>query len=389
MTASVEIVRAFRSLRVLVIGDAMLDTYLEGTASRLCREGPVPVVRRTAEEQVPGGAANTAANVGALGAEVMYLGLLGRDSAATALRQALTAAGVDDRWLVEEDSAVTLQKLRILADDQYVVRFDCGDTHHSSAATQEILLHHLEDAYRRCDVVVVSDYGYGVVSDAMLDRLASLRAGSPRPLLVDPKTPRRFRSARATMITPNHTEAQLAVEPTSVDDQPNRDRIEWVGRRLLDLVDADHAAITMAGDGVMLVERAGTVTHLPAHPVTRASDVGAGDSFAAATALALAAGAPPVDATRIGIDAAGIAVTKRRTAVVRQGELLQRISLTSQPAPPPVDALVGELGRLRLQGRTIVFTNGVFDILHAGHVRFLRQARSLGDVLVVGVNGDR
>ncbi|MGZ3584658.1 MAG: bifunctional heptose 7-phosphate kinase/heptose 1-phosphate adenyltransferase, partial [Ktedonobacterales bacterium] len=172
MSNAIEIVRRFRSLRALVIGDAMLDTYMEGSASRLCSEGPVPVVRKTAEHRVPGGAANTAANLRALGAEVMFLGVVGRDIAGSLLRTALRERGVDDVWLVEDERMATLHKLRILADGQYVVRFDEDGAQASSRAeTRTQLLAHLERALAECDVVLLSDYGYGVVTHELVGRL--------------------------------------------------------------------------------------------------------------------------------------------------------------------------------------------------------------------------
>src|SRR5947209_2234270 len=167
MATAVDLVRAFRGLRVLVIGDVMLDSYLEGSATRLCTEGPVPVVRCTTEERAPGGAANTAANVRALGAQVMVLGLIGQDAPGALLRTALQDRDVDDRWLVEDPSVTTLHKQRILADDQYVVRSDSGETRHGSAAAREQLLAHLDLIMDQCDVVVVSDYRCGVLSDAV------------------------------------------------------------------------------------------------------------------------------------------------------------------------------------------------------------------------------
>ena len=133
MTTAVDLVRRFRQLRALVIGDAMLDTYLEGSAARLCSEGPVPVVRKTAEQRIPGGAANTAANLRALDAEVVFLAIVGHDTAGSLLRQALRERGVSDQWLVEDEYASTLHKMRILADGQYVVRFDDEETHACSA----------------------------------------------------------------------------------------------------------------------------------------------------------------------------------------------------------------------------------------------------------------
>jgi D-beta-D-heptose 7-phosphate kinase / D-beta-D-heptose 1-phosphate adenosyltransferase len=171
---------------------------------------------------------------------------------------------------------------------------------------------------------------------------------------------------------------------------------------VLTMIDTEHAAITMAGEGVLLVDRRGRTLHLPTHPVSQANDVGAGDSFAAALALALAAGGNIEEAARIALDAASIVVTKRWTAVVHSQELLQRVSLRDHAmfshsltslsearSPEALSQLITQLDAQRLRGQRIVFTNGVFDILHVGHVQFLRQARALGDVLIVGINSDR
>jgi D-beta-D-heptose 7-phosphate kinase/D-beta-D-heptose 1-phosphate adenosyltransferase len=403
MASAVHVVRRFRQVRALVIGDAMLDSYLMGTAARLCSEGPVPVVQKTDEYHVPGGAANTAANIRALGASVMYLGVIGSDENGNVLREALREHEVDDRWLVEDPSASTLHKARILADGQYVVRFDEGDSRAGAHDNQRRVLALLDEAFPLCDVVVVSDYACGVLSDALIRRLRELREQAPRPLIVDSKQLLRFRDARATVITPNWLEARLvaqqedsAATAAAGVSIPETDR---VSRRLLDVIDTEHVAITMAGDGVLLASRNTAAIHLPAHPVTLASDVGAGDSFASGLSLALGAGAAVPDAAHIGIDAASIAVTKRFTSVVSHQELLQRVSLREHADVPPDVSAGGSrhaLGQLRMRltvdrqaGHTIVFTNGVFDLLHAGHIEFLRRAKALGDVLVVGVNSDR
>lgn len=389
MSSPVDLVRRFRQLRALVIGDAMLDSYLEGTAARLCTEGPVPVVRKTAEERAPGGAANVAVNLRALGAEVTFIGLIGADVPGTLLRQALRDRGVDDGSLVEDESVATLHKLRILADTQYVVRFDAGDTGAPAARARRRLLDAVTAALPHCDLVVLSDYRYGVVSPALLDRLRAARARRALPLIVDSKDLHRVATAGATVITPNHLEARLAVEPAGrADGLIDLAEVGRIGRRLLDLVDSEYAAITLASEGVLLLGREGDPVHIPAHPVAHANDVGAGDSFTAALALALGAGAEPGDAVQIGVDAAGIAVSKPRTAAVRHQELLQRVSREEQVRPAGAAEVAALLAGERA-GRRVIFTNGVFDILHAGHVHFLREAKKLGDILVVGVNSDR
>jgi D-beta-D-heptose 7-phosphate kinase/D-beta-D-heptose 1-phosphate adenosyltransferase len=255
-------------------------------------------------------------------------------------------------------------------------------------------------------MVLVSDYGYGAVSDELIDRLRLLRGRRACPLLVDAKNLSRFHNIGATILTPNHFEAWMLVEPRLADEPglsiSDLGELERLGQRVLSLIDAGHVAITLGADGVFLASREGETLHIPAYPVAHANDVGAGDSFAAAMALALGAGSSVAEAGRIAIEAASIAVTKHRTAIVHHQELLQRISLIDQAdssdastavagtwPPESLSRLLERLDIEREQGRSIVFTNGVFDILHAGHVQFLRRAKALGDVLVVGVNSDQ
>ncbi len=401
MGSAVEMVRRFRSLRVLVLGDAMLDTYLEGTAARLCSEGPVPVVRKTAEHQFPGGAANTAANLRALGAEVLFLGVVGRDAVGDLLRASLRSLGIDDGWLVEDADAHTVHKMRVLADGQYVVRFDDEAGRKCSGASVAGLLDRLESAFARCDLVVVSDYVNGVACPPVLNRLRALREARHCPLVVDSKNLTAFAGITPTVITPNRLEAQVLVSGAadagqSAAETTDRGALARLGQLVLARVNAEHAAITLAADGVLLADRDGHCTLLPAHPVPYAYDVGAGDSFTSALALALGAGGTMVEAAQIGLDAASLSVTRRFTAVVQHQELLQRVSQREHATSPLGDAagmsvehLAAHLAGLQRAGKTVVFTNGVFDILHAGHVQMLRQARMLGDVLVVGVNSDR
>ena len=411
MNSDVELVRRFRRLRALVIGDAILDTYLEGTAERLCVEGPAPVVRKQAEQRLPGGAANTAANLRALGASVTYLGVIGRDASGAMLKEALRARGVETRGLIEDETAPTQHKLRIIADGQFIVRFDEGTTQAPGAHTRRRLLHAVETALPQSDVVVISDYCYGALDDDVIAHIQALRLRHAIPLVVDSKQLERFTRCAATIVTPNLTEARALIAahgahlPRDVAATPGEDAIarQAEGARLatalLALLDCELAAVTLAGDGVALAARDGRQWHIAAHPVARPNDVGAGDSFASALALALAAGAQPEGAARIGVDAAGIAVSKRFTAQVEQRELLQRVSLreragvASGAATPATrrSALQRTQARLeaeRAAGKVIVFTNGVFDVLHAGHIEFLRRAKALGDILVVGVNSD-
>lgn len=390
VTASlVDIVRGFPGLRVLVVGDAMLDTYLEGEAIRLCKEAPVPVVREGTTTRCAGGAANTAANLAALGAEVIFVSLVGRDTTGRQIREAIRAAGVDDAWLVEDSEVSSLHKLRVIANGQYVVRFDEGDASHATERGRLLVARRIAEAYLHCDLVLVSDYCHGAVSDGVIAKIQALREGQANVVVVDSKQIARFRDCHPTLVTPNLSEALLAVNSAdSLIPVAGLRAAGQISARLREMLDAEYIAVTMAEDGVLLTDGTGGQRHFPCHPVPRAGDVGAGDTFTAAAGIALALGAPAAAAVQIGIDAASIAITRSRTSVVSWRELLRRVSLDANAQAPSLKSLVAQLEEERFLGKRIVFTNGVFDILHAGHVQLLRRARALGDILVVGVNSD-
>lgn len=392
MRSESDIVREFRGVRALCLGDAMLDSYLDGTAARLCSEGPVPVVQVGDETHAPGGAANAAANLRALGADVRFIGIVGSDAPGSRLRSMLRQLRLDDGWLVEDPSARTLHKRRIRADGQYVARLDDGDTSRLTPASASTLSQRVDEALAWCDVIVVSDYGYGV-AEAAISRLAS--HGST-PLIVDSKRLLNFAQTCATIVTPNHAEARIAASAAGMTTVESS-RVATAtsdARTLLMLLDCQHVAVTMAGDGALLASRDGEMTHVPAHAAHNAADVGAGDSFASALSLALATGADVHTAVRLAVEAGWLAVSQPGTAVVEHQQLLQRASLLGLRATTKTKTLAlaeftERLERARLGGKTVVFTNGVFDILHAGHIQLLREAKALGDILVVGVNSDR
>jgi rfaE bifunctional protein kinase chain/domain len=329
------LLRRFHNLCVLVVGDVMLDTYLEGEATRLCSEGPVPVVRKTEKQRVPGGAANTAANVRALGAEVLLLGVVGHDSAGSLLREALRERGISDRWLVEDATLSTLHKLRVIANGHYVVRYDEGSKRDQacSPTAQQQLLSHLDELHRQCDVIIISDYCYGVLFPELIARLHSLQRMHPRPWLIDSKALQRYQSVPATILTPNYSEAlallaQLQGRPSDYDHSgANLAEVEQAARLLLSYFRTACIVLTLGPHGVFLLEHSGDMLHLPAHSVDCVSDIGAGDTFSSALALVLGAGGTLHEAAAIGIDAAGIAVSKPRTAAVQYQELWRRVSV--------------------------------------------------------------
>ena len=405
--SAIDLVKRFQQVRVLVIGDVLLDSYLEGEAARLSRDGPIPVVKKTTEQRLPGGAANVAANLAALGAQVYLLSMIGNDIAGALLRSIFKERGIDDQWLIADQAMSTPHKLRIVADGQHIARFDEGNDHAtiSPAETKERLLRHLAELFPRCDAIVLSDYQYGVLSAEVIKRIETLQHSDPKVLLIDAQSLVRFRRFPATIVTPNYQEflrfAEDIGEPWGekrLQGPEHLVEVEQMARHIRAQLAADTLAITLAERGVFLLDRQGHAQHLPAHPVAVAHDVGAGDSFASALILTLATGGQVKEAAQVGIDAAGIAVTKPRTAVVSSQELLQRVSLRvytshmqtvqKQDFHTTLAQLAARLEGERLAGRTIVFTNGIFDILHVGHLQFLRQAKTMGDILVVAVNSD-
>ncbi len=379
-------IRAMGSVEALVVGEAMLDRYLRGGAERLCREAPVPVVTLRAEEDQPGGAANTAANLAALGAEVRFVSAVGDDDAGRRLERALAGVGVDPADVVVARHRVTQTKTRVFADDQLVARLDQGSTSPLDSEDEADLIGRLQDAHATCDVVVVSDYGYGVLTDRVIAALRELQERHPRPLVVDAKLPERYRALGVTAVKPNYGEATRLLGLARTDHA----RVEQIGAhdaRLLELTGARIVAATLDADGALVFERGAPPYRTYATPSPHASATGAGDTYTAALALALAVGADAPAAAEYAAAAAQVVVGKGGTTVCTAEELVGLVSADDKVVPgrEPLAALARYL---REQGRRIVFTNGCFDILHRGHVTYLSRAKALGDVLIVGVNGD-
>ncbi|HXM58526.1 MAG TPA: PfkB family carbohydrate kinase, partial [Candidatus Dormibacteraeota bacterium] len=276
----------FGGMRVAVIGDVLLDQFVECAPRKLCSEGPVPVVWRQGEVVAPGGAANVAANLAGLGARVSLVSVVGRDDAGRRLRKALEERGVPGDLLLAEPASSTHRKTRILAGGQYVVRVDDGETARPGRRLRVAIERALGDA----DAVVLSDYGLGVLDDRTIGWLAAHRPAAPT--IVDAKRPARFRRVRPTAVTPNLDEATALAG----DGQPER-----VARRIRRATGAEIVALTLGSRGAYVLDGDGTDELLPARPGPAESDVGAGDSFAAALALGLGAGAGARQAAAVAV----------------------------------------------------------------------------------------
>ena len=382
------LIERFAGLRVLVIGEAMLDCYLYGVTERLCREAPVPIVDVVRRQEAPGGAANAAVNARRLGAEVTLLSVVGVDAEAEALRRALADHGVASAALVDDPARRTLAKQRLVAEGHMLVRFDQGSTGPLEPASELALGARVADLVRGHDVVVVSDYGYGILSSRVIALLAESQACAPRVVVVDSKTLPAYRHVGVTAVKPNFAEARALLGDRAW--RPAGERVGAIARdgdRLLEVTGAQIAAVSLDTEGAVFLERGSPPYRTYARPTAHVRAAGAGDTFVTALALALGAGADLAAAAELASAAANVVVGKDGTAVCSALEL--------RAAVTPADKVVTDLRALsarldghRAAGRRIVMTNGCFDILHRGHITFLNTAKSLGDVLVVGLNSD-
>jgi D-beta-D-heptose 7-phosphate kinase / D-beta-D-heptose 1-phosphate adenosyltransferase len=383
-----QLIDSFAGLRVLVIGDAMLDSYVDGDAERLCREAPVPVVNVRSRVDQPGGAANTAANLRALGAEVALLAVTGADADAAVLRAALEQRGVGADELVADPARATLAKCRLSAAAHLLLRYDQGDTAPVEAAVERRLIARLQDLFPRCDAVVISDYGYGVLTPAVIDTIETLNAAFPRVVVADSKRLRAYSRVGLTAVKPNYDEATHLLGPRRLDGPAGRvAAAQEQGARLLEALNTRIACLTMDRDGALTFERGAMPyrTYAVPQPHTRAA--GAGDTFVSALAMALAAGGSAPAAAELAAAAAAVVVGREGTAVCGAAELREHVAAPGKHCAS-VERLIERAAGYRAAGRRIVFANGCFDILHRGHVTLLNQAKAMGDVLVVGVNGD-
>ncbi len=368
----------FTRARVLVAGDIMLDRYWSGATRRISPEAPVPVVHVGSMDDRPGGAANVALNLAALGCQTRLAGITGRDEAADILAIRLADAGIDAH-LLRLPGLPTITKLRVLSHNQQLLRLDFEEP--LTRAGDDPLPALVQGLLAEADLLVLSDYAKGTLADPRPLIEAARALG--KPVLVDPKG-RDFGHYRgATLLTPNRAELE-AVTGAWRDDADLVER----GQRLRNELGLEALLVTLGERGMLLLPADREALHLP----TRAREVydvtGAGDTVIATLAGALAAGAELAEACTLANCAAGLAVGKLGTATVTAREL-ERARLGGEwHTILDADALVSAVAAARAQGERVVMTNGCFDILHEGHVAYLQQARALGDRLVVAVNDD-
>jgi D-beta-D-heptose 7-phosphate kinase/D-beta-D-heptose 1-phosphate adenosyltransferase len=373
----------FGDARLLVAGDVMLDRYWHGATSRISPEAPVPVVRIQNDESRAGGAANVALNVTSLGGAAQLLGVVGHDEAAERLRRSLFRHGVEANFIESEDRP-TITKLRVLSRNQQLLRLDFEESlSQVGAFDREAYELRFRIALASANAVILSDYGKGTLADAAA--LVAAARAARQPVLIDPKG-NDWRAYRgATLVTPNLSELEAVVGPC-----PDEATIVAKGSALRQELELDALLVTRSEHGMTLLAGGEPPLHLPTEAREVFDVTGAGDTVIAAFGAALASGCDFKLAARIANLAAGIVVGKVGTATVTTSELARAVHRADEDEGGILseDAVVERVATARAQGKIVVMTNGCFDILHVGHIRYLEAARKLGAMLVVAVNDD-
>jgi D-beta-D-heptose 7-phosphate kinase/D-beta-D-heptose 1-phosphate adenosyltransferase len=372
--------------KLLVVGDLMLDEYLSGRSERISPEAPVPVVDVSQQELRLGGAGNVMHNLRALGCEVVSVGFVGEDEDGEALRRMLRLSGVETAGLLPLASRQTTRKTRILSNHQQMLRIDREQNGEISASEGLALLEQAEANLTGCQAILLSDYLKGVLTPEVVRGLIDLGRRQGIPVVVDPKGRDYSKYRGATLLTPNRKEAELATGIAITDETS----LQRAGRSLLESCQLQSLVLTRSEEG-MSIFSADSQTDLATDAREVFDVTGAGDTVLALLGYGIAAGLEVDDAACLANIGAGIVVAKVGTSTVGYDELLleiRRRALNEGGKIVDTQLLAQELVIEKARGRKVVFTNGCFDLLHVGHVKYLQKARTLGDLLVLGLNSD-
>lgn len=378
-----------KSVRVLCIGDLMLDCYVYGDVSRISPEAPIPVLKVGRQSAMPGGAGNVVRNITALGASVKFIAVVGDDAAGRDLAAMIDAdPAVDPSLLIEAGRPSTI-KTRYIAHAQQLLRADSETEKAISDQSAAEIVRIAGDAIADCHVMVLSDYAKGVLVPGTVAQLIAIAKDAGKPVVIDPKGGDFARFNGATAITPNRREAAAA---SGLPDDPSDSAAAAMGAVLIERFGVEAAVITRGDRGMSLITPEAAPQHLPARAREVYDVSGAGDTVAALCTLGLGAGLTISDAAQLANLAASVVVGKIGTAVVYEGELLRAsYGDAGSAAEAKIISLTGaveSVERWRRESLRIGFTNGCFDLLHPGHISLLEQARGACDRLIVGLNSD-
>jgi D-beta-D-heptose 7-phosphate kinase/D-beta-D-heptose 1-phosphate adenosyltransferase len=379
-----------RGRKIAVIGDVMLDCFLYGEVERISPEAPVPVVRRKETRSMLGGAGNVARNIVDLGGQAILIGLRGRDSAAEELLKLISLEERITDQMIESPNRETISKLRIIAGNQQIVRVDDEEVSAPTKVETTLLNNTLKSVLPGCDAIIISDYGKGVITQDIIQNTMSIAREKGCLVFVDPKVDDFSFYRGADILTPNARELARATGMATTTEA----EVAAAGQKVITETGISALLCTRAEKGMTLVTAAGEVISSPSEAREVFDVSGAGDTVIATLALMCADGFSLTEAMRISNIAAGLVVAKLGTATVSRQELSQELTRRAQHGSERAGILGSDEAKKLVQGwRTqhlrVGFTNGCFDILHAGHIALLAAARRQCDRLVVGLNSDK
>jgi len=378
---------------IAVIGDFMLDAYLYGDAERVSPEAPVPVLRIVRETFALGGAGSVCADIAALGDRALCFGIIGDDDAGRSVHAQLAAVGASVQGLIKIANRPTTRKTRLVGLAQHrhrqqMMRIDAEQTDPIADNVADTIVRSLESVLKECRVICIQDYGKGVVTPHLAQRVIALAKRAGAAVLVDPaRTSDYSRYAGATLVTPNRSESELVSGLRLL----NIDSVQGAADRIRAACRTENVCVTLDAEGIALLTADGRFEHVPTRPRDVYDVTGAGDAVLAALAVGLSRGASLPEAAALANVAGGLEVEKFGCVPITRDEMLaELLALNHEQLGKrrELPRLLPELARRRARGEKIVFTNGCFDLLHPGHIAYFEFCRKQGDVVVVGLNTD-
>ncbi|HLR00828.1 MAG TPA: PfkB family carbohydrate kinase [Sphingobacterium sp.] len=383
---NIQLIQSFSQKNILVLGDLIIDEYIEGYCSRYANEANIPIMDVEKNTRKLGGAGNVAANLSALGAKTTLCAVTGDDFPLSDLETLLQQSKIHTGEIVFENDRTTLVKTRFSIEGNMFYRVDRGTTDFINKKTEEEIIKFLEKEATNFDAILISDYNKGLMTPAIIETLVKINKEHQMFIAMDGREYQKYARVGLSLITPNFKEASQLVKNNNFKNRLE-DACTW-GKKLYEASQAKLCALTLDKDGVMLFEKDKYQYHSSTKHVERSYVCGAGDTFFAAQALSLISGSSLYQSLELANKAAWIRIQKKDSTVCTQQELLladvQNKSCKLVNDPLHLKTILEQLRK----AQTIVFTNGCFDIFHSGHVNYLRKAKELGDILIVAINKD-
>ena len=376
-----------KSPRLLVIGDLMIDQYLWGSSERISPEAPVQVINIDRDSKVLGGAGNVVNNLKTLGAQVDIMSVVGSCEISSELMKLLEDIKVHTKFLITQTNRISSKKTRIIASQQQVVRYDRESSDDIDAESQKTIIKTFNNIVNDYEVILLSDYGKGVLTNQLTQSLINTAKKYNKKVLVDPKGIDYLKYKGAFLLTPNKKEASIATKINILDDASLTDAIV----KLKSMCNLDISLITLSEHGIAIYD--GKLRTLPTAAKEVFDVTGAGDTVLASLGFAIACGYSIDESVAFSNLAGGVVVGKIGSATATINEIIEyESSLNKSSSDKHIKTRV-EIAKLsqklKLKGEKIVFTNGCFDLVHAGQISYLEKAKNFGDILILGLNSDR